>query len=305
MILSVSRRTDVPNYYAEWFVNRVREGFLYVRNPMNTRQVSRISLSPEVVDCIVFWTKNPANLLPHLDALSAYMYYFQFTLTPYGRDLEPGLPDKKTVLIPTFQALSKEIGHERVIWRYDPILFTPKYTAEYHLHAFSEIARRLSGYTDRVVISFVDYYAKMRKSAAEMGLLEPGEDRLRRLAEELVKIAREYGMTVETCAEQMDLSDIGIEHGACIDKRRIEKLLGCTLAGGKDKGQRPACGCMESVEVGAYNTCKNGCRYCYANFSEGEVVRRAARYDPTSPMLCDTPKPEDKITKRKMRSLKR
>ena len=133
MILSVSRRTDVPNYYFDWFVNRIKDGYLYVRNPMNVHQISKIDISPEVVDCIVFWTKNPANMLDKLEDLRDYPYYFQFTLNGYGKDIEPNLPNKRKELIPTFQKLSEKIGKERVIWRYDPILVNQKYTMDYHL----------------------------------------------------------------------------------------------------------------------------------------------------------------------------
>ena len=161
MVLSVSRRTDIPNYYAEWFYNRIKEGFLYVRNPMNSHQISKINLSPDVVDCIVFWTKNPENMLLGLDKLRDYSYYFQFTLTGYGRDIEPGIPHKRKYMIEVFRRLSDMIGHDRVVWRYDPILFNDRYTQAYHLKAFREIAENLRGYTDRVVISFVDLYAKL------------------------------------------------------------------------------------------------------------------------------------------------
>ena len=140
MILSVSRRTDVPNYYSDWFIHRIGEGFLYVRNPLNSHQISRIDLSPDVVDCIVFWTKNPANMIEKLESLQDYKYYFQFTLTGYGKEIEPALPDKRTELIPTFIRLSEKIGKEKVIWRYDPILISKRYTADYHLKAFEEIA---------------------------------------------------------------------------------------------------------------------------------------------------------------------
>ena len=166
MILSASRRTDIPNYYMDWFLHRVQEGFVYVRNPINPHQISRIALSPSVVDCIVFWTKNPENMLPHLGELAAYPYYVQFTLTSYGRDIEPNLPDKKDRLIPAFQSLSAIIGKERVVWRYDPIFLNRRYTVSYHLAAFSEIARRLRGYTERVVISFIDLYAKTKRNTA-------------------------------------------------------------------------------------------------------------------------------------------
>jgi len=163
MILSVSRRTDIPNYYSEWFCNRIKEGFLYVRNPMNAHQISKIDLSPEIVDCIVFWTKNPVNIFGRLDELQDYKYYFQFSLTGYGKDIEPNLPDKRKQLIPTFQKLSEKIGSERVIWRYDPILLNQRYVLEYHLKAFEEIAGNLRGYTEKVVISFVDISTKTQR----------------------------------------------------------------------------------------------------------------------------------------------
>ena len=143
MILSVSRRTDIPNYYSEWFYNRIKEGYLYVRNPMNAHQISKIILSPEVVDCIVFWTKNPEPMFSRLDELEAYQYYFQFTLTGFGNDIECNVPHKKEHMIPVFQKLAKRIGKQKMIWRYDPIIFTDKYTPEYHLKAFRQIAEEL------------------------------------------------------------------------------------------------------------------------------------------------------------------
>lgn len=156
MILSASRRTDIPNYYSEWFYNRIKEGFVYVKNPMNTHQISRIDLSPDIVDCIVFWTKNPEPMMDRLDELSAYKYCFQFTLTGYGKDIESGVPHKKEKMIPIFQRLSDKIGSDKVILRYDPIIFTKKYTPEYHLKAFEQITGALRGYTDKCVISFVE-----------------------------------------------------------------------------------------------------------------------------------------------------
>ncbi len=175
MILSVSRRTDIPNYYSRWFINRLKSGYLYVRNPMNPHQVSRIDLSPEVVDCIVFWTKNPENMIGQLEELREYMYYFQFTLTGYGREVEPNLPDKREKLIPVFRQLSEKIGRQRVIWRYDPIFISRKYTVEYHLKAFAEIAVRLADYTVRVVISSMDLYAKTKRIAAGLASEEMSE----------------------------------------------------------------------------------------------------------------------------------
>ena len=304
MILSVSRRTDVPNYYSDWFYNRIKEGFLYVRNPMNAHQISRINLSPEVVDCIVFWTKNPANMTERLDELKNYQYYFQFTLTGYGKDVEPGLPDKRSELIPTFQKLSGKIGAQKVIWRYDPIFISQHYTIEYHLKAFEEIARSLDSYTKKVVISFVDLYAKTQRNTAGLQIENLSDQGMLELAKQLVDIAGKHGMTVESCAEPIDLQSVGVKHGSCIDKKLIEEIIGCKLVVDKDKNQRKECGCFESVEIGTYNTCKNGCRYCYANFNDAMVKESVKAYDVNSPLLCGLVGPDDKITERKVKSLR-
>ena len=304
MILSVSRRTDIPAFYAEWFFQRIREGFLYVRNPMNPRQVSRISLSPEVVDCIIFWSKNPAPMLERLDELREYPFYFQFTLTGYGRDIEPGLPDKRKEVIGTFQKLSEKVGKERVVWRYDPILVNGRYTIEYHLKAFEEIAGCLKGYTEKVVISFVDFYAKTLRNTKDLYIKSLSREEMREIAEGMAQIAKSCGLVIETCAEQINLQDVGIRHGSCIDKKQIEKIAGCSLSVEKDKNQREACGCCESIDVGAYNTCRNGCRYCYANYHEEQVRKCIACYDVDSPLLCGRIEPEERVTDRKERSFR-
>ena len=304
MILSVSRRTDIPNYYSEWFMNRLREGFLYVRNPMNPHQISRIELSPQVVECIVFWTKNPANMMERLEQLQNYTYYFQFTLTGYGKDIESNLPDKRTELIPIFQNLSKAIGKERVIWRYDPILISKKYTIDYHIKTFREIAEHLTGYTEKVVISFIDLYEKTKRNTEELAMKEMTREDQIYLAREMAQIASKHHLCIETCAEQIDLQDIGIGHGCCIDQKLIERLLGCKLNGGKDKNQRKECGCLESIEVGTYNTCLNGCKYCYANFSDKKVKENVKLYNVDAPLLCGNVDLGDKITDRKIKILK-
>ena len=304
MILSVSRRTDIPNYYSDWFIARIKEGFLYVRNPMNAHQISRIDLSPEVVDCIVFWTKNPANMIEKLEDLKKYMYYFQFTLTGYGRDVEPNLPNKREELIPTFKRLSEKIGKERVIWRYDPILISKRYTMNYHLQAFEEIADNLADYTERVVISFVDFYSKTKRNARELGIRQITDEEMFEVAGKMAQIASKYNLIIETCAEQINLHDIGIQHGSCIDKKLIERLLGCKLIAKKDKNQRAGCGCIESVEVGTYNTCLSGCKYCYANFNDRRVEDNVKSYNRSSALLCGNITSDDSITERKVKSMK-
>lgn len=304
MILSASRRTDIPNYYSEWFFNRIKAGYVDVRNPMNHHQISRVPLSPEVVDCVVFWTKNPGPMLERLGELGGLPYYIQFTLTGYGRDMEPNLPDKKTVLIPLFQQLSRVIGSERVIWRYDPILVSQRYPVEYHLRAFREIARFLEGYTDQVVISFLDYYVKIKKTMNEMGVRELADGEIRAMAAEMARTAADHGMEIVTCAENIDLADCGVRHGSCIDAVLIERIVGMPLKVGSDKNQRDACGCVESIDIGMYHTCRNGCRYCYANDSSQKVEYHNTLYDPKAPLLCGVAGRADKITERKVKSFK-
>ena len=304
VILSVSRRTDIPNYYTEWFMNRIKEGYLYVRNPMNAHQISKIILSPEVIDCIVFWTKNPEPLLQRLDELNAYQYYFQFTLTGYGNDIELNVPHKKDYMIPTFQKLSRKIGKQKVIWRYDPIIFTDKYTPEYHLKAFKQIAKELHGYTSKCAISFVDIYTKNQKNMKELNSYYLSEDELLEFGKQVALIAKDNDIKVATCAEIVDLSSCGIEHNCCIDKELIEEIIGCKIQADKDKNQRKECGCVESIEIGTYNTCKNGCRYCYANYSQESVFQNCRLYDADFPLLCGKITEDDKITERKVKSVK-
>ena len=304
MILSVSRRTDIPNYYSGWFLNRIKEGYLYVRNPINAHQISKIILSPEVVDCIVFWTKNPEPMFTRLDELDAYKYYFQFTLTGFGNDIEYNVPHKKKVMIPVFQKLSHKIGKDKVIWRYDPIIFTDKYNPEYHLKAFGQIAEELRGYTSKCVISFVDIYTKNRKNMKTLNSFFLTESDLTKFGKEIALIAGNQDIKVATCAETVDLSSCGIEHNCCIDKELIEKIIGCKIQADKDKNQRKECGCIESIDIGTYNTCKNGCQYCYANYSQESVSQNCKLYDPNSPLLCGRVPENDKIPERKVKSLK-
>ena len=306
MILSVSRRTDIPNYYSEWFLNRIREGYLYVKNPLNAHQISRIDLSPDVIDCIVFWTKNPVNMIDKLEELKEYQYYFQITLTGYGRDVEPNIPDKNKVIIPAFRELSEKIGKKRTIWRYDPILINEKYTKEYHYRAFEKIADELKEHTEKVIISFVDLYAKTRRNTAGLHIENTENKEMVEIAAGLAEIAHDHGLVIESCAEAIDLETVGVEHGHCIDRKLIEELIGCPLKVRKHTNERPECGCMECIEVGAYDTCKNGCKYCYANYNTERVISRCHLYDENSPLLCGQVNEEagDKITVRKVESLK-
>jgi len=305
MIISVSRRTDIPSFYSEWFINRIKAGYVLVRNPRNPRQVSKINLARDVMRGIVFWTKNPANMMKYLPDLADYMYYFQFTLTPYGRDIEPNLPVKADKLLQTFKQLSTIIGKNRVIWRYDPILINEKYTTDYHLHAFETIAKELSGSTKKVIISFIDPHYRNVKTNIKVLRLKGFEDEQKMaFARKLVAIAGCYGLDVESCSSKIDFQHVGVKPARCIDYRLFEELLGCDFLASKDKNQRSECGCMPSIDIGVYNTCLHGCKYCYANYNQGIVERNYASHDSLSPLLIGGVADEDKITSRIITSFK-
>ncbi len=304
MIISASRRTDIPAFYSEWFFNRIKEGFVDVRNTVNPFQISRISLSPEVVDGIVFWTKNPGPMLERLDELKDYTYYFQFTLTSYAHEVEPGIPSKSLFMIPMFKRLSEMIGKERVIWRYDPIFISEKYSVEYHKKYFAAIAERLSGYTEKCIVSFVDLYGNVKENIAKVGGREPSSSERNELMEHFAKVAAEYGISLETCAEEEELEKYGIQHAHCIDKELLERIGGFTLDVGKDKYQRKACGCIESIDIGAYKTCKHGCAYCYANSSCEEARKNFCEHDPSSTMLIGHAGEKDEVKVKEVKSFK-
>lgn len=303
MILSVSRRTDIPAFYSEWFMNRVKEGFVCVRNPMSYHQVSRLCLSPEVVDCIVFWTKNPSAFMHHLDSLKDYQYYFQFTLNPYGKDIEMAVA-KKNSIINVFKQLSDKIGPERVIWRYDPIFFTGEMGIDYHLKYFDILSKMLEGYTNRCMISFLDTYKKTERNLSPTGAYLPDEKEMRMLSTQLVEIGKNLKIEIQSCAENIDLGEEGISHGHCIDRELIEHLIGYHIDAKKDSNQREDCGCIESVDVGEYNTCMHHCLYCYANFSQTQVVHKHEQHDPLSPLLVGNISNDDVVKERKVKSLR-
>lgn len=305
MIISASRRTDIPAYYSEWFFNRIKEGFLYVRNPMNIYQVSKISLNPEVVDFIVFWTKNAEPIINRLEELKDYNYYFQFTVTSYGKDIEENVPEKGKYIIPTFKNLSKKIGKEKVIWRYDPILLSSKYTKEYHYENFEKIAKELYQYTDKCTISFLDFYQKTERNLKKFCIYPFNENDFNDIANNLSNIAKTYNLTLDTCAEKVDLERYGIAHSHCIDANLMERLTNYEFKVTKDKNQRKECGCVESIDIGSYNTCKNGCKYCYANFNQHKVEINSLNHDPNSPFLFGTlDLSKDQIKERKTKTIK-
>jgi len=299
MILSVSRRTDIPAFFSDWFFNRMKEGYVLVRNPMNFRQVSRIKITPDVVDGIVFWTKNPTPMLTRLNELQDYTYYFQFSITPYGKDIEQNLPPKNPDILSAFKKISEIVGKDRIIWRYDPILINTKYSAAYHIRAFEKIATELHNYTKKVTISFIDTnYRGLKSSADKVNLTTLTSEMQKELAYALAAIAHKYNLTIDTCAEEIDLREHGIGKARCLDNRLFSRLLSCNLNIEKDKNQRPECGCISSIDIGMYNTCMNGCLYCYANYNKKTVANNFANHTLLSPLLFGEISPDDKVTDR-------
>ncbi len=304
MIISATRRTDLPSFYGEWFVNRLKEGYVLIQNPYNTNRFSKAYLTPNDVDIIVFWTKNPIPFLKYLPEIDhmGYSYYFEFTLTPYSKETERNLPDKE-VLLDTFVNLSKKLGKHRMVWRYDPIIIDEIYTIEYHQERFSYMASRLKDSTERCVISFVDSYKNVMSRMGKDPAYLMTKQNIHKLMKIFSETANENRFEIYTCAEKIDIEKYGIRHGACIDKSIIEKVLGYSITDTKDKNQRPECLCLESIDIGTYNCCANGCEYCYALQSEKSALANIKRHNPLSPTLIGEVDTSAIITERKRDSV--
>ncbi len=293
MIISASRRTDIPAFYAEWFMQRVRAGYCTVPNPFNANQVSNISLAPADVGAIVFWTRNPRPLMSHLHELDeqGYRYVFQYTLLDYPRWLETHTPPVDAA-VAAFRELADRIGPERVIWRYDPLVFTRSLDAAYHRRTFNAIASALAGYTHRVVISIVDEYAKTRRRLGQLADEAPvaketlsQDDTFAELMRDLAAMTGEHGMEPQSCAETVNLQPYGIRPGKCIDDDLLRGLFGLDITDTKDPSQRTHCGCVVSKDIGMYNSCLFGCQYCYATGSFNAARTRHEQHDPHTSSL--------------------
>ncbi len=303
MLLSVSRRTDVPAWFTDWFFQRLKAGYALTRNPVNHHQITKVPLSPQTVDCIVFWTKNPAPMLPRLSQLDemGYRYYFQFTLTPYGTDLEENLPPKEE-LLQTFRQLSRMLGPDRVLWRYDPVILNKTCTISWHKEQFERLCAALSGYTKRCTISFVDLYYKLNRVRDTQLLREIYPEEQDILAAAFAESGKKHGISLCTCCEERDLSAFGIPHGACVDKELVEQLCGAVLEVKRDKNQRTNCLCSQSIDLGAYNTCANGCLYCYASYSLRSLGLNMELHRPDGELLVGTVGEKDKVKELDARS---
>lgn len=292
MIINTGQRTDIPAFYSEWFANRLRAGFVLVRNPYEPMSVARYRLSPDVVDLIGFCTKNPAPMFKHMDLLRPFGQYWYVTITPYGRDIEPNVPGKNTVL-ESFRRLSDMVGVHRIGWRYDPIFLSADWPVERHIKAFEYMARALEGYTHTAVISFIDLYEKTKRNFPGVGAVSR-EDRLA-LGKAIIDIGERYGMTIRPCAEGEELAPYGADCSGCMTIAMYEQALQMKLKPPKTQSARKACACYLGGDIGAYNTCGHLCRYCYANYDAETVRANMRRHDPESPLLIGHLRPEDKV----------
>lgn len=304
MIISASRRTDIPAFYSKWFFNRIREGYVFIPNPFNPKMISRVSLGPQAVDCIVFWTKNPAPMIPRLDELQDYKYYFQFTLNPYGEDIENNLPSV-AARIETFKRLSDKIGKEKVIWRYDPILTNEKYSVDFHREAFSCLAEALKDHTEKCMIGFIDHYSHIRNTMGRHGIKPLERQEIDFMAVSFKEAIDRIPISLDTCTVKVDLRPLDIPGGACIDKGLVERIAGYPVSARKDRNQRDICNCIESIDIGTYESCLNGCVYCYAIRGNSHAARyNRQKHDADSPLLIGNIREGDVIKERAVKSLR-
>lgn len=304
MIISASRRTDIPAFYSDWFFNRIKERYVLVPNPYNSKMISRISLDPAVVDCIVFWSKNPAPMLEKLDKLKEYNYYFQFTLNPYGPDIENHLPTISK-RIDTFKRLSDRIGKEKVIWRYDPVLTNETYTPGFHKEKFAEIAYELKEHTEKCMLGFIDHYQHIRTAVSRFNIQPLLKADIEEMAASFKKTVDTCSIQLDTCTVKVDLTHLGIPGGLCIDNQLVERIAGYPISVRKDKNQRDICRCAESIDIGTYESCLNGCIYCYAIKGNYNTVKyNLNKHDKDSPMLVGELQEDDIVKERLVKSLR-
>lgn len=294
MILNTGARTDTVQYYSDWLLKRFEEGFVYARNPLFPNKVTRYELSPDKIDLVMFCSKNYNPILPRLHEITdKYRTYFYYTITAYGKDIEPGVPSLDES-IETLILLSKQVGKQRVAWRYDPVLLTDKYTIEVHAKTFEYMAEKLSSYVDRCIFSFVEMYKKLKINMPEIIPLNDGNKV--RIAEILGGIAKKYGMRLQTCGTNGDFSQYGIHNSGCATLEILGAANGCEFRELKHKGLREGCHCIESRDIGAYDTCLNGCKYCYANKSPQKARDNYKFHNPDSPLLLGELLPTDEVT---------
>jgi hypothetical protein len=283
MILNTGMRTDIPAYFSEWFYNRIKEGSVCTRNPYYPEQVTRFKLDPELIDCLCFCTKNPRPMLSGLSQIDSFLQFWFVTLTPYGKEIEPNVPEVCEV-IGSIRTLSDKVGKRAVGWRYDPIFITEKYDLDFHIKSFGEIAEKLSGKVESCVISFIDLYAKTRRNFPEARAVTREERAV--IGEAFAEIGKKNGVEIRSCCEGTDLVRFGIDARGCMTQEILEHAIGMKLDMPKKKmAARAECGCLLGNDIGMYNTCPHGCVYCYANYDSETVKKNCALHDPASPFL--------------------
>ena len=300
MILNTGLRTDIPGFFSEWFYNRIEEGFVYVRNPYVKNQIYSYRLDPELIDCIIFCTKNPKPMFENLEKIDKFNQYWHITITPYEKEIEPNVPPMNDVL-ESFKYLSKKLGKENVTLRYDPIFINEKYTLEKHIESFEYIANSLSDYTTEAIISFIDLYEKTKRNFPKAR--EVTKDERLKLGKEFAQIGKKNNITIKTCVEGTELDKFGIDSSGCMTKEVIERAINKNLNIPKQKARNGECYCLLNNDIGEYNTCGHGCLYCYANSNKRLVKRNLKLHDPKSPILIGEIKEDDIIKEMKQKSL--
>lgn len=301
MIINTGCRTDIPAFYSKWFISRIKEGYVYVRNPYYPKLITKYILDPSVVDSLEFCTKNPEPMLKYLDEINIYKQFWFVTITPYGKDIELNVPDKDEV-IKSFQKLSLKLGINCVGWRYDPIFFNKDFGIYEHINAFKYIASKLKGYTNYVVISFLDLYEKVKINAPD--LRPPNKEEQIIIVKEFVNIGKEYGIQIYSCCEKDYLKEYGVNISGCRSKSLVEKSIGYKLNYPKIKGSREGCSCLLGNDIGAYDSCGHLCRYCYANANKKNVLENIKRHNSASPLLIGEVESDDKIVEAVQKSYK-
>ncbi len=294
MILNISGRTDIVAFYSDWLINRLKEGYIDVRNPFNPKMISRIMIDD--VELLFFCTKNPIPILKKINKINKKIY-FHITLTGYKEDIEPNLPPKKDI-IEAIKKLSNIIGKDNIVIRYDPILLNDYYTVDYHIKAFEKICILLEGYISKILISFIDNYKNVRKNMASLKYRDFTENDYKKIGINFSNIAKEHGLYVHTCFEDRDLTEYGFIKDDCLSKELAYKLTGKKYPKWKArKGGK--CNCVEMVDIGYYNSCKHFCKYCYANYDEKKVNENFNKHNPKSSLLIGELQDDDIIKIRK------
>ncbi len=295
MILNVSGRTDIVAFYTPWFINRLKEGVIDVRNPFNPKLISRITM--DKVDAIMFCTKNPKPIIKYLDKIEKPIL-FHITLTPYLKDIEPNLPSKKEI-IESIKEVSKIIGKEYTYLRYDPIFINDKYTIDYQIKMFERLTNSLEGYIEHIIISFLDDYKNVRKNINILNPKTLTKKDYEQIGKNFSKIAKSHHMTVQTCFEEENLVEYGFIKADCLGLELAKKLTGKEKFKKWKARQVGKCNCVEMVDIGVYNTCSHFCKYCYANYDEKTVLKNKVKHNPKSSLLIGNIEKDDIIKERK------